>query len=109
METLSDPLRTPTRNAKILPASSCGAREDGQWHVTIESYAEDEQMYCGDSLNSTTAASWRLFGRAAGPLPPSMKVIICGSGLAGLGAAIALRCPGREIVVLEQGRLNQEM
>jgi salicylate hydroxylase len=38
-----------------------------------------------------------------------LKIIIVGGGIAGLASAIALRAPEREIVVLEQSRLNKEI
>ncbi|KAL1589530.1 hypothetical protein WHR41_01449 [Cladosporium halotolerans] len=37
------------------------------------------------------------------------RIIICGGGIAGMSAAIALRAPGREITVLEQSRLASEI
>jgi 2-polyprenyl-6-methoxyphenol hydroxylase-like FAD-dependent oxidoreductase len=37
------------------------------------------------------------------------KILIVGGGIAGLASAIALRGPDREIVVVEQSRLNKEI
>ncbi|PYH86485.1 putative monooxygenase [Aspergillus uvarum CBS 121591] len=37
------------------------------------------------------------------------KIIIVGGGIAGLAAAIALRAPGREILILEQSPLHREI
>ncbi|KAL3467682.1 hypothetical protein BJX64DRAFT_247200, partial [Aspergillus heterothallicus] len=37
------------------------------------------------------------------------RVVIVGGGIAGLTAAIALRAPNRQIIVLEQSRLNKEI
>lgn len=37
------------------------------------------------------------------------KIIICGAGIAGLSAAIALRAEGRHITILEQSRLAREI
>lgn len=37
------------------------------------------------------------------------QIIICGGGIAGMSAAIALRGPGREITILEQSRLASEI
>jgi salicylate hydroxylase len=38
-----------------------------------------------------------------------LRIIIVGGGIAGLTSAIALRAPNRQIIVLEQSRLNREI
>nr|OQO21252.1 hypothetical protein B0A51_12376 [Rachicladosporium sp. CCFEE 5018] len=43
------------------------------------------------------------------PSSTPFRIIICGGGIAGLAAAIALRAPGREITILEQSRLASEI
>jgi heterodisulfide reductase subunit A-like polyferredoxin len=40
---------------------------------------------------------------------PNFRIVIVGGGIAGLSSAIALRAPGREIVVLEASRMNKEV
>jgi salicylate hydroxylase len=37
------------------------------------------------------------------------RIIICGGGIAGMSAAIALRAPGREITILERSALASEI
>ena len=37
------------------------------------------------------------------------RILIVGGGIAGLASVIALRGPGREIIVVEQSRLNKEI
>jgi salicylate hydroxylase len=39
----------------------------------------------------------------------NLRIIIVGGGIAGLASAIALRGPGREIIVLEASRMNKEI
>lgn len=39
----------------------------------------------------------------------NFRIIVCGAGVAGLSAAIALRAPGRQILVLEQSKLAREI
>lgn len=38
-----------------------------------------------------------------------VKIVIVGGGIAGLATAIALRAPGRQIIVLEASRMNKEV
>ncbi|KNG51781.1 fad binding domain containing protein [Stemphylium lycopersici] len=38
-----------------------------------------------------------------------LRIVIVGGGIAGLAAAIALRCPNRQITILEQSRLCSEI
>ncbi|KAI9661854.1 MAG: hypothetical protein M1821_009093 [Bathelium mastoideum] len=38
----------------------------------------------------------------------SFRIVIVGAGIAGLAAAIALRAPSRDIIILERSRLNRE-
>jgi len=40
---------------------------------------------------------------------PNFRIVIVGGGIAGLSSAIALRAPGRDIVVLEASRMNKEV
>jgi len=42
-------------------------------------------------------------------LPPPLRIVIVGGGIAGLAAAIALRGPNRQIIILEQSRLCSEI
>lgn len=45
----------------------------------------------------------------ASPKTSTMRIVVVGSGIAGLAAAIALRAPGREVTILESSSLKNEV
>jgi salicylate hydroxylase len=87
-----------------LASEACRSDHDPGKHIAIPFY-QTSFVLCARP-QSFTVLLHRVYNMAS---PKPFRITICGAGIAGISAAIALRASGRQITVLEQSSLASEI